>query len=381
MGFTDQTLKKLFALSGNVCAFPGCPAPIVDTDMEVVVGDICHIKGKSENGPRHDPTQSDAVRNGYENLLIMCVPHNRIVDGKKTRHLYPVEVLQEYKRNHEARYRGSVVDDAALDAFVDHHTVTGSIITTYNQSGGQNANTIINLSAQPSKPRVSLTPVVTPLLVKVDHEADLDYYDLRIALRNDGTKTVREFRIDVEIPERYMEGAGSFASAVNPKTPGMKTFRHTQKSFGQEFALYSGDSHPVFQLHFLLKKQHYLQGVEESVRISVYSEDEPVSVTTHPMSDMLNAERVEMVFGPRLDAIRKICQTAWHRIGGDGDPTAEVLFLSEEPIREPTPSPRSVHIENAYNMGKALERAGWIVFASEDAMSIRLTDEGVRAGS
>lgn len=381
MGYTDQTLKKLFALSGNVCAFPGCPAPIVDTDMDVVVGDICHIKGRSENGPRYDPAQSDVERNGYENLLVMCVPHNRIVDGKKTRHLYPVELLQEYKRNHEARYRGSVADDTAFDTFVDHFTVTGSIITTYNQSGGQNANTIFNLSAQPPRPRALLTPVVTSQLTRVDHEADLDFYDVRVSLRNDGTKAVREFCVEVEIPERYMDGAGSFASAVHPKTPGMKMFRHTQKSFGQDFALYSGSSHPVFQLSFLLKRQHYLQGVKESIRISVYSDDEPVSVTAHPMADMLNAERVEMVFGPRLDAIRKICQTAWNRIGGDGDPTSEVLFLSEEPIRDPTPMPRSVYIENAFNMGKALERAGWIVFESEDALSIRLTDEGVRAGS
>ncbi len=147
MGYTNQTLKKLFALSGNVCAFPGCTAPIVDTDKDVVVGDICHIKGKSENGPRYDPAQSEVERNGYENLLVMCVAHNRIVDGKKTSHSYPVEVLQEYKRNHEAHYRGSVVNNAALDTFVDSLMVTGSFISTHNQSGGQNANTINNIYA------------------------------------------------------------------------------------------------------------------------------------------------------------------------------------------------------------------------------------------
>lgn len=31
-----------------------------------------------------------------------------------------------------------------------------------------------------------------------------------------------------------------------------------------------------------------------------------------------------------------------------------ILYLSEEPIREPTPQPRSVYIENAYNMGENL---------------------------
>lgn len=149
MGYTDQTLKKLFALSGNVCAFPACSAPIVDTDSGVVVGDICHIKGRSENGPRYDPTQTDEERNSYENLLLMCVAHNRIVDGKKTRDQYPVERLQEFKRNHEAQYEGNVVDEGARDEFLEHFSVAGSIITTYSQSGGQNANTIQNIYTHP----------------------------------------------------------------------------------------------------------------------------------------------------------------------------------------------------------------------------------------
>jgi hypothetical protein len=150
MSYRDQTLKKLFALSGNVCAYPGCTAPIVDTDSGVVVGDICHIKGKSEGGPRYDRNQTDEERNGYENLLVMCVAHNRIVDGKKTRDQYPVERLQEFKRNHEVQYQGSVVNSDASNAFVEQFTVEGSVITTYNQSGGQTAHQITNVYSSPA---------------------------------------------------------------------------------------------------------------------------------------------------------------------------------------------------------------------------------------
>lgn len=382
MGYSDITLKKLFALSGNECAYPSCTAPIVDTDMDVVVGEICHIKGKSKNGPRYDPTQTEAERNGYENLLVMCGAHNKIVDDLKTRDRFPVELLRKFKQEHEAKHQNTVVDEAALQSWVTHFgSIAGSVITTHHQSGGQNAHTITNIFAEPPKPQVLLTPVVTSLLTKVDHESDLDFYDVRIALRNDGTRTVREFSIEVEIPEIYMENAGSYAANVNPKRPGTKMFRHTQQNF-RDFALYSGDSYPVFSLGFILKKRHYLQGIRESIRISIYSNDEPMNVTEHPMADMLNAERVEMVFGPRLTAIKKICQAAWNRIGGDGDPTSETLFLSDEPAPESLPPmTRSIYIKDAYNMGKALEKAGWIVFESEDAMSIRLTDEGVRAGS
>jgi hypothetical protein len=382
MSYTAQTLKKLFALSGNVCAFPNCPAPIVDTDSGVVVGDICHIKGRSEGGPRYDPDQTEEERNGYENLLLMCVAHNRIVDGKKTRDTYPVERLQEFKRSHESRYRGSVVDGVASDELVEQFAVAGSVIVTHNQSGGQNAHTITNIYADPPKPKASLTPIVTAQLDKVDHQSDMDFYTVRISLRNDGTKTVREFAIEVEIPEAYVENAGNHAANVNPKRSGTKMFRHTEQSFRRGFALYSGDSYPVFSLGFVLKKQHYLQGLQESIRVSVYENDEPVSVTDHPMANMLNAERVEMVLGPRLNAIKKICQTAWTRVGEAGYPTSETLYLADEPAPgEVSPQTRSVYLKDAYNTGKALEKAGWIVFESEDALSIRLTNEGIQAAS
>lgn len=378
MSYSDQTLKRLFALSGNVCAFPGCPAPIVDTDMDVVVGDICHIKGKSENGPRYDPTQTDAERNSYENLLVMCVAHNRIVDGKKTRHLYPVERLQEFKRNHEARYQGSVVDNAALDAFVEAFTVTvtGSVITTYNQSGGQNANTIINY-AQQEKPQVALSPAVTCLLTKVDHSAGLDFYDFRVGLRNDGTRVVRDFAVEVEIPQKYMDNAGSYAAQVNSRRPGVTyMFRHTQQNF-RDFALYAGDTYPAILLGFVLKREHYLQGVTEAIVVRVHSGDELLSETEYPVAEMLNEERVEMILGPRLAALKRIYEAARGFLGEEGDPTGVTIYLADEPIS----GKRGVQVEGAYNMMKALAKAGWLTVENEEALAVNLTDDGARVAS
>jgi hypothetical protein len=43
---SEQTIKKLFALSGNICAFPGCQSPIVES-AGTVTGEICHICAKS----------------------------------------------------------------------------------------------------------------------------------------------------------------------------------------------------------------------------------------------------------------------------------------------------------------------------------------------
>ncbi len=47
----EQTVKRLFALSGNICAYPGCEVPIVERNG-VVTGEICHIKARKPGGPR-----------------------------------------------------------------------------------------------------------------------------------------------------------------------------------------------------------------------------------------------------------------------------------------------------------------------------------------
>lgn len=63
-----KTIKRLFAVSGNRCAFRGCTTPITDS-QGAVFGEICHIKGDKPGAKRHDPTQTGAERHGFDNLL------------------------------------------------------------------------------------------------------------------------------------------------------------------------------------------------------------------------------------------------------------------------------------------------------------------------
>jgi len=64
---TDATVKRLFARSGNRCAFPKCTVEIVKE--ATVVGEICHIKAARPDGPRYDASQTSAERHGYDNLI------------------------------------------------------------------------------------------------------------------------------------------------------------------------------------------------------------------------------------------------------------------------------------------------------------------------
>lgn len=119
MSYSDLTLKKLFVLSGNECAFPGCTAPVLDTEHGVLVGQICHIRGKSPGGPRYDPNQTEDERDGYENLLVMCAAHNKIIDDEATRDQFPVEFLLEFKSQHERRSRNTVVKESIIKRLVE----------------------------------------------------------------------------------------------------------------------------------------------------------------------------------------------------------------------------------------------------------------------
>src|SRR5687768_11697745 len=66
---TVSTIKRLFALSANRCAFPKCGCPIVE-ETGTVTGIICHIKARSKGGPRYDSKQSDEERHAYPNLIL-----------------------------------------------------------------------------------------------------------------------------------------------------------------------------------------------------------------------------------------------------------------------------------------------------------------------
>lgn len=95
---TEKTIKKLFALSGNICAYPGCQLPIVE-HTGTVTGEICHIKARHAGGPRFDPAQSEKDRNAFENLLLLCRHHHKVIDSEPD--LYTEAALAEIKSIHE----------------------------------------------------------------------------------------------------------------------------------------------------------------------------------------------------------------------------------------------------------------------------------------
>lgn len=98
--YTNLTLKKLFALSGNQCAFPGCSKQMVN-HKNAKSSNICHIEAANEDGERFNPDMEDKQRADYENLILLCVEHHDETNDVDT---YTVEALKKMKAEHEANF-------------------------------------------------------------------------------------------------------------------------------------------------------------------------------------------------------------------------------------------------------------------------------------
>ncbi len=98
--YTQQTLKILFALSGNRCAEPGCSEAIIASPTAsspaLVVGQIAHIYAISEDGPRGKTGLTAKELNQVSNLILLCPTHHVKVDGQFA--TYPVRFDQSGKR-------------------------------------------------------------------------------------------------------------------------------------------------------------------------------------------------------------------------------------------------------------------------------------------
>lgn len=154
-GPSPATIKRLFAQSGNCCAFPKCPVDIIQG--ATVMGNICHIKAASPKGPRYDALQTPEDRHGYDNLILLCANHHTVIDDDED--AYTIERLTKMKRDHELCTSPMKNKQIELGA----QLLIDQDVTTINQSGGIAAHTIHTINVHQShNPESSATSNVSP---------------------------------------------------------------------------------------------------------------------------------------------------------------------------------------------------------------------------
>ena len=105
MAVSETTKKELIGMSYNQCNYQGCDKPIVEFDdnakQAVIVGEAAHICGKRPGSERYDKTQTDAERDHFDNLLMMCAKHHKMIDKSGAGKTYTAETLRRWKAEHQ----------------------------------------------------------------------------------------------------------------------------------------------------------------------------------------------------------------------------------------------------------------------------------------
>lgn len=102
MAISLKTHKMLWGRSGNRCALPTCRRLLVEDETETddasIVGDEAHIVAREKDGSRGISSLTTEERDKFNNLLLMCKVHHKLIDDQPFK--FTVDVLHQMKAEH-----------------------------------------------------------------------------------------------------------------------------------------------------------------------------------------------------------------------------------------------------------------------------------------
>lgn len=171
---SSRTVKHLYCTSGNRCAFEGCSSPLF-TSAGVRISKICHINAARPGGPRFDPSQSDAERHGYDNLILMCIAHADQIDTDAA--AYSVELLRAWKARSNAvgtveiSKEDSVAAAALLREYKERSIIAGGHVAM-NSPGAIQGN---NVTVKISQSKVKVPPHPASIAASLPHRNHIQH--------------------------------------------------------------------------------------------------------------------------------------------------------------------------------------------------------------
>lgn len=72
----------LVLMSQGTCYYPKCDEPLVrlDEGSRVINFEVAHIRAAKSGGPPYDSSMTDAERDAFPNLVLLCLVHHKVVD-------------------------------------------------------------------------------------------------------------------------------------------------------------------------------------------------------------------------------------------------------------------------------------------------------------
>jgi len=125
-----KTQLELWAKAAGRCEFRGCNKPLYLDELTKTrdnLSIISHIVAAEPGGPRGNEIDSPRLAKDISNLMLTCRDHGKLIDSKENVPDYPIELLQEYKREHEDRIRilTDIMDDAKSHVLIFQAPIDG----------------------------------------------------------------------------------------------------------------------------------------------------------------------------------------------------------------------------------------------------------------
>ena len=141
--------------------------------------------------------------------------------------------------------------------------------------------------------QIILVPIIESHRTSADNAGEIDYYAFRVSLRNESDKTIRNFRLEVEVPNAYADPTheGSMSNEVRRVGQHSTRYRHTQDQF-PGFVLYPNDVSPILMnTNYQMRFDQY-ENARGAIKVSVYVEDEVAGRAEYSISDNRNNDRM-----------------------------------------------------------------------------------------
>lgn len=100
-----KIMTQLWTLSAGRCQYKGCNQPLWRDELtlgKMNTAYIAHIVADSPDGPRGDAVRSELLAKDFNNLMLLCDAHHRLIDIEDI-DSHPEDLLLEMKKEHEKR--------------------------------------------------------------------------------------------------------------------------------------------------------------------------------------------------------------------------------------------------------------------------------------
>ena len=104
----------------------------------MVNAEVAHINGENPGSVCYDPDQLDSDRQGFDNLMLLCPKHHKLVDKLRPDD-YPVELLQRIKKRHlEHEAEGGWLSEEQAERFAAQliAELRGTTVSVQAQAAG-----------------------------------------------------------------------------------------------------------------------------------------------------------------------------------------------------------------------------------------------------